>query len=300
MSVATICHNLKSILLITQRQVNSTAMVMTPASSIPLGLLIVLLIALPVILIGAEDTLRISDYNSSFMGYPDVILIGVQKGGTTSLAYFLVNIKKLYVESWDSKEQHFFSFHFDDAAFNHYISGFEWSRIRHGDLPTFEGSPSYFSFPHTWENMRRLYSPESIRKKKFILTLREPTIRDISWYRHFHGKDIKEQMKDDSPDSELDLHGSFHDYVSSMKASGHMEGDYLSRLKRVLELVHRDQLFILSFEALTGDREVDTLNRLLFFLGHSPIYLRGSVFPKHNTAASFVTTKICTSSSAQI
>ena len=79
-------------------------MVMTPASSFPLGLLIFLLIALPLILIGAEDTLRISDYNSSFTGYPDVILIGVQKGGTTSLAYFLVNMKKLYTESWDIKE----------------------------------------------------------------------------------------------------------------------------------------------------------------------------------------------------
>ena len=245
--------------------------------------LLQLLIVLPLVLVAAVDSLRIADYNSSFTGYPDVMLIGVQKGGTTSLAYFLVNMRKLYVEPWDGKEQHFFSFHFDDANFDRYISGFEWAKQRHGNLPTFEGSTSYFPTQKAWENMRRLYSPECLRQKKFILSLREPTIRDISWYRHFHGKFVKETLKNNNPEG-ADARGNFHDYVADIRKYDKRPGDYMRSLKQVLEVIHRDQLFILSFEALTGEMEQDTLNRLLYFLGHKPIYVPGRIFPQRNTA----------------
>ena len=121
-------------------------------------------------------TLRLSDYNSSFVGYPDVMLLGVQKGGTTSLYYLLVKILKLYVNS-GKKEAHFFSFNFNDDAFNNYITGFDEMRSLYGDLPTFDGSPSYFDIPKAWDNIKSLYSPECLRQKKFILSLREPVAR---------------------------------------------------------------------------------------------------------------------------
>lgn len=223
-------------------------------------------------------TLRLSDYNSSFVGYPDVMLLGVQKGGTTSLYYLLVKILKLYVNS-GKKEAHFFSFNFNDDAFNNYITGFDEMRSLDGDLPTFDGSPSYFDIPKAWDNIKSLYSPECLRQKKFILSLREPVAREVSWFHHYFGNGLR--FNDASADQ--NRHLTFHERVQSITRWSGI-GNYLQNIKNALKVIHRDQLFIVSFETLTGAEEQDTINRLLYFLGARPVYTRDPFFPKRNTA----------------
>ena len=85
----------------------------------------------------------LSPGNSSFHGYPEVFLIGAAKAGTTSIAYFLVNVTRLYVESGGRKEPMFFTI-FNDKEFNRYISGFDEEKRRYGNLLTFDGSPQNF------------------------------------------------------------------------------------------------------------------------------------------------------------
>ena len=148
----------------------------------PMVALIPLLLSLLLDSISAR--LNLSDYNGTFDGYPDVILLGVQKGATTSLNTFLLFEMKLFVPTFTNKEPNFFSRNFNDEFFNEYIGGFDESKHLYGDLPTFDASPSYFSSPIIWTNLKKLYSPESLRKKKFILSLREPVVNfEFEHYR---------------------------------------------------------------------------------------------------------------------
>ena len=225
--------------------------------------------------------LNLSDYNGTFDGYPDVILLGVQKGATTSLNTFLLFEMKLFVPTFRNKEPNFFSRNFNDEFFNLYIRGFDESKQLYGDLPTFDASPSYFSSSIIWTNLKKLYSPESLRKKKFVLSLREPVVRDISWFHHFFGNELKLNGPEVKNQENI---SSFHDYVQSRAFQLDRPGCYLPYLKLALEVINRDQIFILNFESLEGDEQENTLNRLLYFLGGKPIYKRRAVLPKINRA----------------
>jgi hypothetical protein len=59
---------------------------------------------------------------------------------------------------------------------------------------------------------------------------------------------------------------------------------YVYHLRYTLSVIPRDRLFIMSFEALTNEHtQVDTLNRLLFFLGFPPEFPRRSDSPNNST-----------------
>ena len=84
------------------------------------------------------------------------------------------------------------------------------------------------------------------------------------------------------------FHDTFHNMVSRMMhgSSSYILINYLQRIKKILEVIHRDQLFILNFESLTGNTKQDTLNRLLYFLGAGPVYQKSSTLPQSNSAES--------------
>ena len=242
------------------------------------------LLLLPLLLASALAWLSISDYNSSFDGYPDVFLIGAAKGGTTSIAYFLVNTLKLYVESGGRKEPIFFV-NFNDKEFNRYISGFDEEKMRKGDLSTFDGSVQYFQHQDVWMKMKRLYTPECLRKKKFILSLREPIAREVSWFHHYYGNCLRSSGMDCSDHiGGSGINDTFHKYVARLDASPIHQSYYLPNLKSLLEVISRDQIFIFSFEALVGDDGQDIIDRLLNFLGVESAESSAALFPQANSA----------------
>jgi hypothetical protein len=141
---------------------------------------------------------KLSDYNSSFDGSPDVFIIGAQKGGTTALAEILVHLKVCALTQPYLKEPQFFSYGFNDQAFNEYITGivvplcyllsinhfnqctilgFNNEKAKNPLQLTVDASPNYFGEYDSLVNIQKLYSPASIAKKKFILILREPVSR---------------------------------------------------------------------------------------------------------------------------
>lgn len=242
-----------------------------------------LVLACQLLLAVAE--MRISDYQSSFEGDPDVFLIGVQKGGTTSLTSLLVHQLKLYVISGATSEAHFFSAKFNDDEFNKYIAGFNRHRNEFGNLKGFDGSTTYFPSAIVFQRIKDLYSPESLRRKKFILTLREPISRDFSWFTHYYGECKKFRHSYCPNPASPKFHDTFHDYIQRSRGRS-KNSEYLQNLKDMLKFIPRDQIFIYNFESITGDEGDDTINRLLYFLGEEAVYRRGNLLPHVNTRSS--------------
>lgn len=93
-------------------------------------------------------SLSISDFNRSFVGEPDVFVIGVMKAGTSSLSDFLSE-RLGYVSSYGKKEPRFFhEDYFNDENFEKYILGFreekkwrgEATRLQLATFPTLMSS----------------------------------------------------------------------------------------------------------------------------------------------------------------
>ena len=229
-----------------------------------------------IIFFHAAAQLHLADYQSSFEGDPDIILFGVQKGGTTSLTTLLTRQLKLYVISGTDSESHFFSLRFNDNEFNKYIKGFSDHRKEIGNLPSFDGSTTYFGLAKdVIHRMKALYSPESFRKKKFILSLREPIAREFSWFAHSYGEEKKLNPN---------FHDTFHDFIRRIFENSRTPyGFYMQHLKDLLEVLPRDQLFIYNFESMVGESGDDVLNRLLYFLGSKPVYAKEPLFPHANS-----------------
>ena len=106
---------------------------------------------------------------------PDFLIVGTQRGGTSSLYKYLGQHPE--VSPSTRKEVEFFSTRFD--------AGVEWYRAhfplrrRSGRLHTFEATPDYLLHPLAAERAYRLL-PEA----KIIAMLREPTSRAFSHYNH--------------------------------------------------------------------------------------------------------------------
>ena len=241
-------------------------------------LMLVLALLLAIALLYALADLHLSDYHSSFEGDPDVILFGVQKGGTTSLTALLTRRFGLYVVSGPNSESQFFSRNFNDFEFNKYIEGFSAHRREYGNRQSFDGSTTYFGLAkEVIHRMKSLYSPESFRRKKFILSLREPISREFSWFAHSYGESKKLNPN---------FHDTFHDFIHRIfSSSGTPYGFYIQHLKDLLDVLPRDQLFIYNFEMMVGEKGDDVINRLMYFLGQPPVYASEPLFPHANSRA---------------
>ena len=227
--------------------------------------------------------LKIADYHSSFEGDPDVFLVGVQKAGTTSLTDLFVEELSLYVVAVPGAETHFFSFHYNDEEFNKYIEGFNAHREEVGNRKSFDGSTTYFPHPIAFQRIKSLYSPESLRRKKFIIALREPTCREYSWFAHYYGECRKRHIAFCPHPGGPEFHDTFHDYVRRSKSRSWHHASYLENLKSILEIIPRDQVFIYNFESMVSSHGDDLINRLLYFLGESAVYRRDHLLPQSNS-----------------
>ena len=114
---------------------------------------------------------------------PDFIIIGTQKGGTTSLYRYLIdhpNIAPIYI-----KEPHYFDIHFHKGIGwyrSHFPTAVEKYYARHvekHDLITGEASPYYLFHPRAPQRVAK-----TLPKAKLIILLRNPVDRAYSQYQH--------------------------------------------------------------------------------------------------------------------
>jgi hypothetical protein len=206
--------------------------------------------------------------------WPNFIIIGAQKCGTSSLYQYL--IQHPYILSARKKEIHYF----DDVA---YQLGINWYRA-HFRLPTAkylteshdrsavitgEASPYYLAYPLAPERIARI-----LPTVKLIVMLRNPIDRAFSHYYHQVRKGRETLSFENAIEAEEErLQGEIEKilrdenyYSYNFWAYSYLtRGLYIEQLEMWMKYFSRDQLFILNSEEFFSNPETE-LNRTLEFL----------------------------------
>jgi hypothetical protein len=224
--------------------------------------------------------------------YPDLFILGAQKCGTTSLNKLLELHSAFCSEG--VKEKHYFST--DDWQDPSSISSFldEFKGCKH--KITIDATPSLIAERLVPLRIKSSYTPENLRRKKFIVLLRDPASLHYSEYQRLvrgcfvleedakrlsfssRNKNVQEKVGSAEkkcqyilmkPDGKLSMENmfSFAQFtVSSYGAKQLHRGYYLAEIKEWLTVIDRSQLFILSFETLLANT-TDSVSRLAKFIG---------------------------------
>lgn len=212
---------------------------------------------------------RFRKLTSSYRVLPEVIIIGAQKSGTTSLFEYLKNHPRLSASY--KKEVHFF-----DGGLNPKVDdfnkGIKWYKTHfplkfiNNKKIAYEASPLYIFNPLVPE---RIYN--QIPKAKLIVVLRNPVERAISHY--FHEKrqgretlQITGAMKQE--EQRLEEVIKIKDYKSNafIHASYKSRGIYHEQLNRYYALFPKENLLVLNSDELFK-QPLETLKTVYEFLG---------------------------------
>jgi hypothetical protein len=192
---------------------------------------------------------------------PDFIIIGTQRGGTTSIYRYLCEHPD--VGAAFRKEVHFFD-HYYDRGLDWYFAHFP----RQGEYPLVgEASPFYLVHPAAPERARR-----AVPATRLIALLRDPVSRAWSHYHHKRKRGLETLSFEEALDREEDRLGADPDPIGmawrhhSYKA----RGEYASQLERWFTAFPRERVLVLKSEDFFADpaRELAGVHR---FLGLSPM-----------------------------
>ncbi|MEB3830439.1 sulfotransferase domain-containing protein [Phormidium sp. CCY1219] len=209
---------------------------------------------------------------------PDFLIIGTQKGGTTSLYHYLTQHPQIIPAA--QKEIHFFDLNFQ--------RGLDWYNaqfpsVTPGETLTGEASPYYLFHPLTPKRVKALF-PEI----KLIVLLRNPVTRSWSHYNHevrlgFESLSFAEAIASEparlagevqkmlADENYYSYNHQHYTYLS--------RGIYLEQLKRWMELFPRDRFLILTSEDFYR-HPAQTVAQTLAFLGLPPAQLGD--YPRYN------------------
>ncbi|MCP2727423.1 sulfotransferase domain-containing protein [Limnofasciculus baicalensis] len=196
---------------------------------------------------------------------PDFLIIGTQKGGSTSLYRYLSQHRQIFKNnSW--KEIQYF-----DRTDN-YSKGFGWylgnfpSKVDKQDKLTCDASPSYIYF----ENIPKLIK-QDLGEIKMIAILRNPVSRAYSAWHMYHSfgdnphKHLREitDPRDFADAINQELDGNFqnvkypYDYIN--------RGEYVNQLENYYNYFNKDSLLVLNFDLFKQDLD-GMLNSVCDFL----------------------------------
>lgn len=195
---------------------------------------------------------------------PDFMIIGTQKGGTSSMLHYLSQHPQLG-QSY-SKEPHYF----DD----HYGKGLTWYQaqfpIKKKGLQYGEATPYYLFFPFTAERVK-----QDFPNMKLIVLLRNPVDRAFSHFQ-MEKKKGKEQIADF--ESAIDQESTrvekeWEQQLANPKLSSFVlktftyrkRGEYAEQLERWDQHFDENQMLILSSESFFED-PLKSLKRVYEFL----------------------------------
>ncbi|MCH2104567.1 MAG: sulfotransferase domain-containing protein [Planctomycetes bacterium] len=215
---------------------------------------------------------------SSLRVFPDFLIVGAQKCGTTSLHAYLEEHPQL-VAPPGRKELHFFDIH-HGAGPGYYRSFFptnlcRWLKSKSAGAQTlcFESTPEYMVFSEARERMHALLGPVPL-----VVLLRDPIERFWSWYRMYSSLDREvpfETLLD--ADASLAAHEgreldpSLSELTQETEALRPLvRGRYVEQLQALFELWPRDAVLVLDFGDLAHDPQ-GTTGRVLERLGLAPL-----------------------------
>ena len=182
---------------------------------------------------------------------PSFLIIGTQKGGTTSLYRWLGQHPQVVEAS--RKEVHYFDINFSRGE-RWYRSHFPLLRGLADGQVTGEGSPYYMCHPHAPARIASL-----LPDVRLIVLLRNPVERAISHYFHSHrnGREPLEiQQAMDQEESRLDREWARMQADGAYNSRAHRwysykaRGRYLEQLQAVQTWFSPEQLLILRSEDL--------------------------------------------------
>jgi len=199
---------------------------------------------------------------------PDVVILGAQKSGTSSLHGYLVQHPGV-IEPL-RKEVHYFD--------ENYARGEAWYRAHFGRIGqpglNLDSSPYYLFHPLAPQRLHAL-----LPQARLIVLLRDPVRRAYSHYWHQRQKGREQLGFEDAlaaepgrlADAEARLaDGTLQRSFEHQHFSYLARGRYAEQLARWFELFPREQFLILRFEDLARD-PLGTLGTTLAFLGLSPL-----------------------------
>ncbi len=211
---------------------------------------------------------------SALRPLPDFIIIGAQKGGTTSLYDSVVQHPD--VRAAVGKGLHFFD--------EHYARGTAWYRSNFPLLPervgararplplTGEASPDYMSHPLVPARVAAL-----VPQVKLIALLRDPVARAQSHYHHERSRGREPlgfaealEREEERLRGELERVGLDETRSHALRRFSYASrGIYVDQLARWLQHFPRSQLLVLRSENLYADPEA-TAHQVFAFLGLPP------------------------------
>ena len=192
-------------------------------------------------------------FSKSLKPLPDLILIGAQRSGSSSLYYNL--IKHPLILAAESKELHYFDLN--------YTKGLKWykslfpsffykrflERIFNHRVITIEGSPYYMFHPAAVE---RIHS--KIPNAKLIMILRDPIKRAHSQYNRnvrigreklsWEEAIDQEQKRLEGEEEKLCKDPSYYSF-NHQRYSYLSRGIYINQIKRVHKIFPKDQVLII-------------------------------------------------------
>lgn len=207
---------------------------------------------------------------------PDFLIIGTQKGGTTSLYEYLIQHPRVCAAR--RKEIHYFD-RFEGLGWNWYRSQFPLAAARPG-VVTGEATPYYLFHP---DIPRRVAA--ALPEVKLISVLRNPADRAYSHYQHSLRHDVGLTSFADALAMERQLlaeHGGeegFYDRDDWHRHSYATRGYYAEQLERWFHEFPRDRHLVLTSEDLKTDPAMQ-IARVVTFLG-LPEW-KPAAFPSHH------------------
>lgn len=205
---------------------------------------------------------------------PNILIIGAQKAGTTSLASYLA--AHPWVVSPTRKEVHFFDLNYGKSV-NWYRSHFLIGgrrRFKNGlygrHLPAFDATPYYIVHPQVAERASRL-----IPGARIIILLRDPVDRAYSHYHHEVRLGTERLAFEEAIDAESsrisgEAHrlqsDSFYESFSYQHFTYLKRGIYWEQIHRWLKYFRPDQFLVLSSEAFFKSPAIE-YKKVLQFLG---------------------------------
>ena len=194
---------------------------------------------------------------SKIVKYPNFIIIGSQRCGTTSLYTYLAQHPQILTPI--KKEMDFFSWHFD--------RGIDWYLAHFPPMPvgeqflTGEASPSYFDCREAPE---RLYS--AFPEVKLVVLLRNPVDRAISQFYRLSDLNWEVRSLDRAISDEVARLAQNPAYIIGEEPGNYLaRGRYVEFIKNWLAFFPREQLLVLKSEDFYAGAAT-TLKQVLEFL----------------------------------
>ena len=207
--------------------------------------------------------------NTERVVQPNILFVGVQKSGSSSIANYLFRAGVCRPRVFDSEPAYFTKeVHFFDRP-ERYEQGLKFYRRRFElcshEKFVMDATPNTFRYPervHSTYSSARDAQTDLVADLKIIVTLREPVARELSWYNH----QVAQKM--------LIPKVSFEQYVKNLSRSRSLSSDpeiknvgfYAHFLDRWFTLFPRENILVNSYDELKAD-PTKVLWRIETFLG---------------------------------